>query len=194
MTAAPSTTVKPVTAARLPDLAALFGTNRTTSGCYCMWFLLPSKECEAGWSGGNKRAFEALVPAQRQPVGLLAYRDGAAVGWCAVGPRSRYARALRSPVLRDHDPAEDERVWLLPCFYIRRDARRQGVTRLLVDAAVDLARKRRAIAIEAFPLAGDRRRSSGEAFVGVEPLFASCGFSVIARPTPARVVMRRDLA
>jgi GNAT superfamily N-acetyltransferase len=189
----PATTTVPVTEERLPDLATLFGTNKTTSGCYCMWFLLPAKECSAGWSGGNKVAFELAAQSETRPMGLLAYRAGEPIGWCAVGPRARYARALRSPVLGGRDPATDRDTWLLPCFYIRRDARRSGVTRTLVEAAVALASRHRATAIEAFPLAGDRRRGTGEAFVGVEPLFAACGFSVVDRPTPARVVMRREL-
>ena len=186
-------TVKPVRARQLADVATLFGTNRTTSGCYCMWFLLPAKECDAGWSGGNKVAFEEAVAADREPYGLLAYLDREPVGWLAAGPRSRYARALRSTMLKQRDAGEDDRVWFLPCFFVHRQARRTGVTRRLVEEAVDLATRRGATAVESFPLAGDARHGTGEAFVGVEPLFASCGFSVVSRPTPKRVVMRREL-
>jgi GNAT superfamily N-acetyltransferase len=186
-------TVKPVGAAQLGDVAALFGSSRTTEGCYCMWFVLPAKECSAGWSGGNKVAFEALVESGTDPFGVLAYRNREPVGWAAVGPRSRYARALRSAVLKGRDPDEDDQVWFLPCFFIRRDARGAGVARRLLEAAVDLAQRRGATAIEAFPLAGGDRQNTGNAFVGVEPLFASTGFTAVNRPTPKRVVMRRDL-
>ena len=188
-----TTVVKPVRPSNLDDLATLFGTSRTTTGCYCMWFLVPAKECNAGWSGGNREALENLARHERQPVGLLAYRDKQPVGWIAAGPRSRFARALRGQVLRDHDPAEDDQVWLVPCFYVRREARRTGVMRTLLESAVDLAHRRGAIAVEGFPLAGDGRHSAGNAFVGVEPLFASCGFTTVARPTAGRVVMRRQL-
>jgi GNAT superfamily N-acetyltransferase len=189
----PTVAIEAVTADRLPDLATLFGSNKTTTGCYCMWFLVPAKESSAGWSGGNRVAFEAATGTAAEPMGLLAYRDGEPIGWCAAGPRTRYARALRSPVLAGRDVDADTRVWLVPCFYVRRDARRSGVTRALLNGAVALARTHRATAIEGFPLAGEKRRSTGEAFVGVEPLFAACGFEVIDRPTAARVVMRREL-
>jgi GNAT superfamily N-acetyltransferase len=186
-------TIHPLTPERRGDLAALFGTNRTTGGCYCMWFIASAAECRDGWTGGNRTALEALVDTADEPLGLLAYRDGEPVGWCAAGPRSRYARALRSRILGGRDTEEDANVWLVTCFFVHRAARRSGVTRGLLDAAVKLARSHRARAIEGFPLAGDHRRSAGEAFVGVEPLFASCGFHPADRPTPARVVMRRDL-
>ena len=107
----------PVTPDRLPDLARLFGTNKTTGGCYCMWFLVPAKVCSAGWSGGNKVAFEEMTAADPHPTGLLAYRNGDPVGWCAVGPRTRYARALRSPVLAGRDRDADSDVWLLCLLY-----------------------------------------------------------------------------
>ena len=186
--------IRPLTAPFLGDLRSLFDTSRTTSGCYCMWFLIPAKECHAGWQGGNATAFEASTRDSALPMGLLAYVDEQPVGWCAAGPRERYARALRSPVLRGHDPAEDDRVWLVPCFFIKVGFRRRGITRALLHSAVELAAANGATAVEGFPLAGEKRRGSGEAFLGVEPLFASCGFSVVDRPTTGRVVMRRELA
>ncbi|MGE5828405.1 MAG: GNAT family N-acetyltransferase, partial [Micromonosporaceae bacterium] len=120
-------------------------------------------------------------------------RDGEPVGWCAAGPRSRYARALRSPLLAERDTAEDDSVWLVPCFYVRRDARRAGVTKALLEAAAALARQHGARAIEGFPQAGNTRRAAGDAYVGVEPMFAACGFTPTDRRTANRVVMRRPL-
>src|SRR5574342_159963 len=180
--------VRPVTPARLADVATLFGTSKTTTGCYGMWFVVSSRECTAGWSGGNHQRFDAMTRASGPPLGLLAYHGREAVGWAAAGPRSRYARALKSSVFKQRQPLEDDAVWLLPCFYIRRDARRSGLTLELIDGAVELARRHGATAIEGFPLAGHGRRGTGEAFVGVEPQFAACGFAPVARPTPARVV------
>src|ERR1700716_2674780 len=90
--------IRPATPDRLADLATLFGASKTTSGCYCMWFILPTKQCQAGWRDGNRQAFESmaheLAGTTPEPVGLLAYRGDEAVGWCAAGPRSRYQRAL----------------------------------------------------------------------------------------------------
>jgi GNAT superfamily N-acetyltransferase len=183
-------TVRAVDADRLDDLDALFANSKTTAGCRCMWFIVTAKECDAGWGEPNRAAFATITAAAADPVGLLAYRDGEPVGWCAAGPRSRYARALRSTHLKERDPAEDDSVWLVPCFYVRRDARKAGVTVSLLRAAVDLARSRGASAVEGFPLAGDGRRSAADAYLGVEPLFDDCGFTAVARPSPNRVIMR----
>ena len=192
-TPATDITVRAVDADRLDDLDTLFATTRTTTGCQCMWHIVTAKECQAGSGEPNRAAFASLTVDSPDPVGLLAYRGDDPVGWCAAGPRSRYARALRSTQLKERDPAEDDTVWLVPCFYVRRDARKAGVTMSLLRGAVDLARSRGATAVEGFPLAGDGRRSAADAFLGVEPLFAACGFTAVARPSANRVIMRHPL-
>lgn len=191
--------VEPLTPERLGDLASLFGTSATTSHCYCTWFILPAAQCQAGWyDGGNRTAFDTRAAQESTPMGLLAYIDEQPVGWCAAGPRSRYGRALRSTVLRGHDPGEDDAVWLVPCFFVRTGFRRQGLMHTLLDRAVDLAATHGATAVEGFPMSSGqgpgKRRSSGDLYVGAEPVFAACGFTVVRRPTASRVVMRRELA
>lgn len=185
--------IHPATPDRLADLASLFGTNGTTRGCWCTYFLTTSKEFSSGWGRANRARFERVARAE-PPAGLLAYQAGEPVGWCAAGPRARYSRALRSPVLKGREADEDTSVWLVPCFFVRRDARHCGVTRQLLEAAVQLAADHGATAVEGFPRAGDTRLAAGDAYLGAEPVFAACGFTVVSRPTPKRVVMRRDLA
>lgn len=180
-------------ASLLPDLGTLFDGNATTRGCYCMWFLLSSKEMDSGWGGLNRSRFEDLVTASDAPFGVLAYEDdGTPLGWCAIGPRSRYARILRSPLMKTRDPAEDGDVWMVPCFFVRVGARRAGTTKLLLEAAVDAARSQGASAVEGFPLAGPGPHKD-DRYLGTEGLFAACGFTAVARPSPRRVVMRLPL-
>lgn len=125
-------------------------------------------------------------------MGLLGYRDGTPAGWCAAGPRSRYAvTASPRSILRDRDPAEDDSVWLVPCFFVRVGYRRDGLTAQLLSAAVDLARASGAAAIEGWPIAD--AHGSAETFEGREHVFTKCGFTCIGRPSPRRAVMRLEL-
>lgn len=186
--------VRELSAERIGDLGRLFDTDAVADRCWCMWFLRPVNEFHLAGTDGNRAAFEELARSEPDPLGLLAYRNDEPVGWCAAGPRQRFARALRTPTLRQRDRTEDVAVWLVPCFFIRPDVRGAGVSTALLDAAVDLARSRGAAAIEGFPLAGGRRRFGGSDFMtAVEPLFAACGFEPVHRPSANRVVMRRAL-
>jgi GNAT superfamily N-acetyltransferase len=159
-----------------------------------MYFIASRSEYSAGYGRGNRSSFEALARASDQPVGLLAYRDGRTVGWCATGPRSRYGRTIgpRTRILAGRDRSEDDSVWLVPCFFVRVGERGRGITRALLDEAVELARSHGAPAIEGFPRAAELEPSPDD-YLGREETFADCGFRVIARPTPRRAVMRRDL-
>lgn len=171
-------------------VAELFTANNTVAGCGCMYFVLPNKEFSAGWQ--SRANYDRLLVdiASDPPIGLVAFDGGRAVGWCAAGPRERYARALRSPVLKGRDAGEDGSVWFLPCLFVRAGERRKGVAAELLAAAVEVARKHGASAIEGFPYAGGEKRATGEAYIGTEAMFAAAGFTVHARPTPKRVVMR----
>jgi len=184
-----------VTPDRLDDLADLFETGPATRGCWCMWFLNSAKEVQARWhDGSNRRAFEALAETADPPLGLLAYDGDRPVGWLATGPRARYPRAIgpRATIMKGRDPAEDDDVWLLPCFFVRVGHRRRGVTAALVAAAVEQARAHGATAVEGFPIAEAYPKSQDD-FVGKQRRFAECGFECVAKPSPRRVVMRRDL-
>ena len=135
----------------------------------------------------------ALVRQNGPPMGLLVYDGAEAVGWCAAGPRTA-TRVLRAPTLKGRDKDEDSSAWLVPCFLIRDDHRRSGIASSLLIRAVELAVEHGATAIEGFPLAGSRPKSSSPDFMtGTESLFEACGFSVVRRPSNNRVIMRRSL-
>ena len=184
--------VKPVTGELIPEAEAFFGTSSETKGCFCMWFIIPVTQYHAGGQEANRQLFRQLADSTATPIGLLAYRDQEVVGWCAAGPRSRFSRAVRVPSFKGRDPDEDDSVWLVPCFYIRKDARREGVARALLEGAVELGRQSGAPAIEGFPFARGAKLSR-ESMVGTEALFASCGFVTTRQPSSTRVVMRKDL-
>ena len=188
--------IRPVGPNDVTDLAKLFASQRTTRRCWCMTFCMTRSQFAVGWlNGGNQRQFESIAAASSTPMGILASQAGEPVGWCACGPRSRYAAAIspRNKIMRNRVRAEDETVWLLPCVFVRAGRRGQGITHDLVRAAVELARREGASAIEGWPLAGSERRDA-DAFLGREQVFDDLGFSCVDRPSAERVIMRLELS
>lgn len=185
---------RPVGPAELADLSDLFGSARNTRHCWCMAFCSTRTQLALGWfGGGNRRRFAALA-ADQEPLGVLATVDDEPVGWAACGPRSRYLTATdpTNPLTAVMRRGEDDRAWLAPCLFVRPGRRGNGITYALLRAAVALAVDHHAVAIEGWPVAGPDHRP-GEDFVGREKVFADLGFRVLDRPSPTRVIMRRDL-
>lgn len=184
--------VKPMTTDLVPDAERVFAANPESAGCFCAWFIIPVAKYHSGGKSENRKLFVGLAETNNQPIGVLAYVDGEPVGWCAAGPRSRFVRALRVPSFKGREPSEDDSVWLVPCFNVRKESRRQGVSGALLAGAVELARRNGAQAIEGFPFARGAKLSR-ESMVGLESVFESCGFVASRRPSGTRVVMRRVL-
>jgi GNAT superfamily N-acetyltransferase len=183
--------VHPLTRERWDDLVTLFDRPGDPKGCWCMYYRVRGREFDQLWGKGARSAFRKVV-AKDPPPGLLAYRDGAPVGWCAIAPRDAYPRILRSPVLRplDDDPA----CWAVVCFYVQRSERRGGVAAALLEAAVAFAAEHGAEAVEGYPKdTGGDRKHANEMFVGSMSMFVEAGFEEVGRRSPARPIMRRRL-
>ncbi|HET6835901.1 MAG TPA: GNAT family N-acetyltransferase [Acidimicrobiales bacterium] len=179
-----------VTPDRWDDLAALAGERGFTSGCWCMWWRVTSKEFDERHGAGLRQDLHDLVAAGQEP-GLLAYGDGEPAGWVAVAPREEYPRLDRSLKLRRLD---DQPVWSITCFTIDRRHRGRGVAAALLDAAVDFARQRGAEVVEAYPIdTAGGKRSSADLFTGTLAMFERAGFEEVARRS-GRPIVRRSLA
>jgi GNAT superfamily N-acetyltransferase len=159
------------------------------------------RESSAEFSGGcrdsgalNKASLLARVQ-QDPPPGLLAYDDeDGPVGWCAVAPRTEYVRVLRSRTTKPADP-DDESVWAVTCFYIKRGHRGQGVATALLDAAITYAVERGAAVLEGYPIdtRGEHRENAG-LYYGTLAMFQASGFTEVERRGTARPIMRLDLS
>jgi GNAT superfamily N-acetyltransferase len=138
----------------------------------------------------NKKAFKRIVQSGATP-GLLAYADGEPVGWCAVARRQSYPRLENSRTLSRVDGRP---VWSVVCFYVMKGFRRQGVTRVLLNGAIEYARKRGARIVEGYPVTSKTNfMPDAFAWTGFENAFRKAGFKEVARRSPTRPIMRRML-
>jgi GNAT superfamily N-acetyltransferase len=83
-----------------------------------------------------------------------------------------------------------EEVWSLACFFIRRELRGKGLTKRIIEAAVQHAAKRGAKVVEAYPV---EPGSPSYRFMGYLSTFSAAGFHEVGRAGTRRRVMRREL-
>jgi GNAT superfamily N-acetyltransferase len=194
--------VVPANEASWEDLQAVLGTRGDPCRCQCQRYKMQPGESWAS-VGAEELALRLRTqtdcgnPESGTTSGLVAYLDGAPVGWCAVEPRTAYPRLLRKtrvPWAGRAEDKTDDSVWAVTCFVTRAGFRRRGISRALARAAVDFARQRGARALEGYPMITQpgKEITWGELHVGSRSIFAAAGFAEVSRPTPRRVVMRID--
>jgi GNAT superfamily N-acetyltransferase len=187
--------IKPLTRDRLGDLAALFGQGGDPKWCWCSFYRVRGATFQNSSEKQNRAVLEGAVDALKDRApGLVAYRDGEAIGWVSLGPREDYERLQHSKVLA---PIDETPVWSIVCFVVARAARGQGVAAALLDAAVDYARQHGATLLEGYPVETEGKRiPSANVFKGTVGMFEHAGFEVVERrqwnrTTPVRPIVRR---
>ena len=183
----PGMEFRPLTPERFPDLEALFGERGACGGCWCMSWRLERAAFERGKGAGNRRALKRIVESGEVP-GILAYVEGAPVGWCAVAPRERFPRLARSRVLA---PVDDQPVWSIVCFFVAKPYRRRGISSKLIEAATELARGQGARVVEGYPVVA-QKGVLPDPFVwtGLPSAFERAGFREVLRRSATRPIMR----
>ena len=191
--------ISPLNSEHIPDLAQLFATG-DPRWCWCMYFRARGRSWANSSAASNRADLESLTTEADEAggvaPGLVAYRDGAAIGWVSLGPREDYERLAFSKMLR---PIDDRPVWSIVCFVVSGRQRGRGVATALLDAAIAYARERGATTLEAYPIHESRGRiSSASAYTGTQGMFERAGFEVVElrrwnAESPPRPIMRLDL-
>jgi GNAT superfamily N-acetyltransferase len=181
--------IRPARAEAFGDVEAVFGPNGGWSGCWCQWNRQTNAEFQERNYEPNRLALRDELAGDRE-FGVIAYEDGEPVGWAALAPRSEYTRLDRSPVTKRVD---DQEVWSVTCFVVRRGQRGKGVASALLAGAEQRARSLGAAILEGYPVAPEGRLDATDAWHGLETMFVAAGFAEVARPKPRRPIYRKTL-
>ena len=174
---------RPVTPDRLDDLARFSESHGKFRYCSCMRWRLASTEYRRTTKPERVAALESLAR-RGVPIGVLAYVDGAPVGWCSIAPRETYVALGRYKALAPIDAAP---VWSVVCFFVDRRVRRAGLTRGLLGAAVAYAMTLGAKIVEGYPVEPGPRLYT---YMGSPATFRAAGFRDVTPPGRARRVFR----
>ncbi len=191
--------VVPANEATWEDLQRVLGTRGQGALCQCQRYRLRPGETFSR-SPVEERAerlheqTNAGCPEAESTSGLVAYLGDEPVGWCAVGPRPSYeglVRHFRVPWDGRDEDRTDPDVWAITCVFTRAGFRKRGVSRALVRAAVNFARRRGARALEGYPMTRTDVLAE-ELHVGTLATFETAGFTEVNRPSARRAVLRID--
>jgi GNAT superfamily N-acetyltransferase len=180
--------VEPVNKENWEKFERLFGSRGACGNCWCMYYRLKKQDFVKGKGGqGNRKAMKRLVW-QGKPAGVIGLIDGEPIAWCAFAPREDFPKIENSRV---HKRIDDEPVWSIPCFFVAKGFRNQGVSLAMLKALIRHAKKRKIKIIEAYPVIPTTGRlPDAFAWVGLYKSFARAGFKVVDRTSRSRPMVR----
>lgn len=181
-------TFEPLTKANWNKFVLLFGNKGACGNCWCMYYRLPKSDYQEGKTDdGNKDAMKELVW-ENKPTGVLGFYEGQAIAWCAFAPREDFIKLENSRV---HKRIDDKAVWSIPCFFIDKNFRRQGVSVELLKGVIKYAREVGIKIIEAYPTTPTQEKLADSfAWIGLYKSFERAGFEIVDRTSQNRPMVR----
>ena len=181
-------TFEPLTRYNWLQFVELFGERGACGNCWCMYFRRKKAEFTEGkLDDGNKNSMKELVWSGA-PTGLLGLYEGKAIAWCAFAPREDYIKMEKSRV---HKRIDDEPVWSVTCFFIRKEFRRMGVSVALLKGLIDYARQQEIKIIEAYPtIPTQESLPDSFAWIGLYKSFERAGFRIVDQTSKSRPMVR----
>jgi GNAT superfamily N-acetyltransferase len=181
-------TFEPLTKKNWNSFVSLFGNKGACGNCWCMYYRLTRADFTEGKADeGNKRAMKELVW-EGKPTGLLGFYEGQAIAWCAFAPREDFMKLENSRV---HKRIDDKPVWSIPCFFIVKNFRRQGVSVALLKGVIRYAREKGVKIIEAYPaIPTQEKLPDSFAWIGLYKSFERAGFEIADQKSKNRPMVR----
>lgn len=181
-------TFEPLSTGNWNKFEQLFGSKGACGNCWCMYYRLKKADfLEGKFDEGNKNAMKEIVRAN-QPAGLLGLYDGQAIAWCAFAPREDFIKLEKSRV---HKRIDDQAVWSIPCFFIDKAFRRQGVSVALLNGVIRYAKGKGIRILEAYPtIPTQAKLPDSFAWIGLYKSFERAGFEIADRTSPNRPMVR----
>ncbi len=179
---------EPLTKYNWNKFVELFGDKGACGNCWCMSFRLRKKDFDEGKNDdGNKKAMKKIVWSER-PVGILVFSGNLPIGWCAFSPREDFLKLENSRV---HKRIDNRQVWSIPCTFIRKEYRRQGVSVQLLKGVVKYAKGNGIKIIEAYPtIPTQASLPDAFAWIGLYKSFERAGFKIVDNLSKSRPMVR----
>ena len=181
-------TFEPLTKSNWNKFVQLFGEKGACGNCWCMYYRLKKTDfIEGKVDEGNKRAMKDIVW-ENKPIGILGFYEGQAIAWCAFAPREDFLKLENSRV---HKRIDDKEVWSIPCFFIDKAFRRNGVSVKLLKGVIEYAKSNGIKIIEAYPtIPTQEKLPDSFAWIGLYKSFERVGFEIADRKSKNRPMVR----
>jgi GNAT superfamily N-acetyltransferase len=172
-----------------PDFARIVEKhNGVWGGCWCISFHHKSGKGN-GTAALNREEKEGLVLTNRAHAALV--YDGADIaGWCQFGPPVELPGRMSAYGRLDVGHPD----WRIPCFFVDRDHRKEGVAKAALEGALAMIAARGGGTVDAYPIeTRGKPYSSSFLWGGTASMFEEAGFQAMASLGTSKLIMRKKV-
>jgi GNAT superfamily N-acetyltransferase len=184
--------VKEFTRNTWEDFDALFGKHKGVSGgCWCTFNLTTSTQFNK-MTRDERKEMQHQLTEDDQSCGLMIYDACVPIGWCQYGPAENFIRFARMRAYQALEiPLELKPQWRISCIFVDKHRRREGLSQLPLQAALEAIKQKGGGIVEAFPfdIPGAKRPS----YTGSVKMYTVEGFEEVARLGKITVLMRKRI-
>ncbi len=143
----------------------------------------------------NQKEKKALVRKGRSHA-ILVYDGDNPVGWCQYGIRDELPRIDAGKNYRKIAPlGTTEKLWRITCFFVDKEHRGKGVSKLALKTALDSIKKQGGGVVEAYPVVSEKMAAVAEwRWFGTPNMFRREGFRKVAALGTSGVLMRKTIS
>ena len=167
--------------------------------CWCMYYQRPKpigrKLSSTERRRINRNDKETLVRQGRSHA-ILVYEGKTAVGWCQYGSKDELPRIDAGRNYRKVGPSlVAEKLWRITCFFVEKDYRGKGVSKIALKAALESIKKQGGGIVEAYPVVSKKMAAVPEwRWFGTPGMFRKEGFRTVAPLGTSGVLMRKTIS
>ncbi|MFF0176117.1 GNAT family N-acetyltransferase [Micromonospora profundi] len=164
--------------------------NGVWGGCWCIYF---HPSCaERGQGAEVNRSLKQRLVNEGRAHAALVFDGDAAVAWCEYGTPDELPNVQHGKqYLAELDILPDHRI---TCFFVDRDYRRKGVSRIALDGALSLIAQGGGGLVESYPQdTAGKKTSASFLYNATRSLFEQAGFAYIRPKGKSHCVMRKEV-
>lgn len=168
----------------------LMGEKGGCGGCWCMSFRQSTAMQNENKFDGNKQLQKENV-ANKKHIGLIAFVEEEPIAWIALAPREDFVKIENARSLKRID---DKPVWSIPCFFIKKEFRRMGLSSKLIAGVIDYAKSKKIKTLEAYPaIPYDAKMPDAFLWIGVLSAFEKNGFKIVRQNGKSKAMVRLEI-
>jgi hypothetical protein len=185
----PKYTIKELRPKTWPDFERIVEKhNGVWGGCWCVSF--HHKKGDPDKTNAQRKTLKEKLVMAGETHSALVYDGDQIVGWCQFGPPAELPAKMSA--YGKLGLAQPD--WRIPCFFVDRDHRHQGVAKAALEGALSIIAANGGGTVDAYPLSL-KGKPYGSSFLwgGTETMFARSGFRPVVKLGKSKLVMRKSV-